>query len=76
MAAKNGCNESAKILLAHGASIEAKANVCIFIIRASSGCFCLEIEKLYLLPNLLLLLFFHAEWNDSVAPCCLALTSS
>ncbi|KAJ7969610.1 AAA-type ATPase family protein / ankyrin repeat family protein [Quillaja saponaria] len=26
MAAKNGCNEAAKMLLAHGASIEAKAN--------------------------------------------------
>lgn len=28
MAAKNGCNEAAKLLLAHGAFIEAKANVC------------------------------------------------
>ncbi|EPS61466.1 hypothetical protein M569_13334, partial [Genlisea aurea] len=26
MAAKNGCNEAAKLLLAHGASVEAKAN--------------------------------------------------
>lgn len=48
MAAKNGCNEAAKILLAHGASIEAKANVCILVILASSGSFCPEIEKLYL----------------------------
>ena len=28
MAAKNGCNEAAQLLLAHGAVVEAKANVC------------------------------------------------
>lgn len=28
MAAKNGCNEAAGLLLSHGASTEAKANVC------------------------------------------------
>ena len=27
MAAKNGCNEAAKLLLSHGAFVEAKANV-------------------------------------------------
>lgn len=27
MAAKNGCNEAAQLLLAHGAFVEAKANV-------------------------------------------------
>lgn len=27
MAAKNGCSDAARLLLAHGASIEAKANV-------------------------------------------------
>lgn len=32
MAAKNGCNEAAKMLLAHGASLEAKANVCPFLV--------------------------------------------
>lgn len=30
MAAKNGCNEAARLLLAHGAFIEAKANVLVF----------------------------------------------
>lgn len=30
MAAKNGCNEAAKLLLSHGAFIEAKANVIVF----------------------------------------------
>ena len=35
MAAKNGCNGAAKMLLAHGASIEAKANVCILLIPVS-----------------------------------------
>lgn len=34
MAAKNGCNEAAKLLLARGASIEAKANVCILLMFA------------------------------------------
>lgn len=29
MAAKNGSNEAVKMLLAHGALVEAKANVCI-----------------------------------------------
>lgn len=28
MAAKNGCNAAAQLLLAHGAIVEAKANVC------------------------------------------------
>ncbi|KAJ6381836.1 hypothetical protein OIU77_030490 [Salix suchowensis] len=28
MAAKNGCSEAARLLLAHGAFIKAKANVC------------------------------------------------
>jgi ankyrin repeat protein len=28
MAAKNGCTEAARLLLAHGAFVEAKANVC------------------------------------------------
>lgn len=28
MAAKNGCNQAAQVLLSHGASVEAKANVC------------------------------------------------
>lgn len=28
MAAKNGCNQAAQMLLSHGASVEAKANVC------------------------------------------------
>jgi ankyrin repeat protein len=27
MAAKNGCSEAAQLLLAHGASVEARANV-------------------------------------------------
>lgn len=31
MAAKNGCNDAAKLLLSHGAYIEAKANV-IFVL--------------------------------------------
>jgi len=30
MAAKNGCSEAAQLLLAHGASIEARANVISF----------------------------------------------
>lgn len=28
MASKNGCNEAAQLLLANGAFVEAKANVC------------------------------------------------
>jgi ankyrin repeat protein len=30
MAAKNGCSEAAQLLLAHGASVEARANVISF----------------------------------------------
>lgn len=30
MAAKNGCSDAARLLLAHGAYIEAKANVIFF----------------------------------------------
>lgn len=37
MAAKNGCNEAAKMLLAHGALVEAKANVCMFIASVVIG---------------------------------------
>lgn len=33
MAAKNGCNEAAKLLLAHGAFVEAKANVSYWLLR-------------------------------------------
>ena len=36
MAAKNGCNEAAKLLLSHGAFIEAKANVICFLFYLSS----------------------------------------
>jgi hypothetical protein len=30
MAAKNGCSEAAQLVLAHGASVEARANVIFF----------------------------------------------
>lgn len=33
MAAKNGCNEAAKLLLAHGAFVEAKANVNFWLLK-------------------------------------------
>lgn len=35
MAAKNGCNDAARVLLAHGAFVEAKANVRLLVICIS-----------------------------------------
>lgn len=34
MAAKNGCNKAAQLLLARGAIVEARANVIIFVISS------------------------------------------
>jgi hypothetical protein len=39
MAAKNGCSEAARLLLAHGAIIEAKANVCFLGAMLPIFCF-------------------------------------
>ena len=82
MAAKNGCNEAAQMLLAHGAFVEAKANV-RFLARCLLYFFVFEYHKrngtykwYQFLPFISFFASFHSEWDVTVAPCCLALTSS
>lgn len=72
MAAKNGCNEATKVLLAHGAHVEAKANVCIFTASIVIGLGACVSQSVLIF----IFMWLFAEWDDSVAPCCLAFTTS
>lgn len=74
MAAKNGCNEAAKLLLAHGAFVEARANVNFCILCF----FCYSTSIWARIAGISSLTFgiYLAEWDDSLTPCCLALSSS
>jgi len=72
MAAKNGCNEAAKLLLSHGAFVEAKANVRIFDV--SPPPLYSKLRKIWN-NTLVSLCVCCAEWNDTLASCCLALAS-
>lgn len=73
MAAKNGCNETARMLLAHGAIVEARANVNIFLSLHMKQelviCFTIHMK-------LCCDLFFLAEWYDTFTPCGLVLITS
>lgn len=80
MAAKNGCTDAARLLLAHGAFIEAKANVHI-LMTFFSGSFrriCIKDQELARLPpdqTFLFQMLLHAEWNDTITSSCLVLTA-
>lgn len=79
MAAKNGCNDAARLLLAHGAFVEAKANVLFLaLLNLIFSWFKIKNKKCgsALFSNLSYFNFFvlvHAEWDDTIAPCCLVL---
>jgi hypothetical protein len=77
MAAKNGCTEAARLLLAHGAFVEAKANVCFHGTMLSVfGSFQIKNKncgKQFLIQTFLFTCLIHAEWNDTVTPCSLVL---
>lgn len=51
MAAKNGCNDAARVLLAHGAFLEAKANVLYF---SFSNLYLVDFEMKYMIHCYLL----------------------
>lgn len=79
MAAKNGCNDAARLLFAHGAFVEAKANVrFLALLNLIFSWFKIKNKKCgsALFSNLSYFNFFvlvHAEWDDTIAPCCLVL---
>ena len=91
MATKNGCNEASQLLLANGAFVEAKANVCFLDQLTFLGLICIQIMdnnswfNLYsnhgyggIVFEFPIVFYCHfcTEWNDSIAPSCLALTLS
>lgn len=75
MAAKNGCNEAAKLLLSRGAFVEAKANVKHpFSFPAFTRFKVVESTDIFIefMFERGLLRVCCVEWNDSLASCCLA----
>lgn len=78
MAAKNDCNEAAKLLLSHGAFVEAKANVKHpFSFSPFARLKVVKNTDIFveLMFERALLCVCYVEWNDSLASCRLAFTT-